>query len=215
MDLATFPLITSRSLLKSRAEVLGSPCPIPTAPGVYAWYFSQVPGGIDTTGCHEVDGLKLLYVGISPKAPPTNGKPPSRSTLRQRLRTHYSGNAEGSTLRLTLGCLLGDEIGVSLRRVGSGRRRTFTNPGEQLLDRWMDANAFVAWVPCERPWEVEGAVLAAGHVLPLNIQDNPSARHVAYLSGVRSAAARAAETQPILADSGGPRGSRLRVQEAP
>lgn len=48
----------------------------------------------------------LLYVGISPKAPPSNGGAPSRSTLRKRLQTHYRGNAEGSTLRKTLGCLL-------------------------------------------------------------------------------------------------------------
>jgi hypothetical protein len=45
-----------------------------------------------------------------------------------------------------LGCLLEAQLGIQLRRVGSGHRYTFTNPGEQLLDRWMDQHAFVTWV---------------------------------------------------------------------
>jgi hypothetical protein len=49
-------------------------------------------------------GLALLYVGISPKPPSAVGTP-SRQTLRSRLRYHFRGNAEGSTLRLSLGCL--------------------------------------------------------------------------------------------------------------
>ncbi len=46
--------------------------------------------------------------------------------------THYAGNAEGSTLRKTLGCLLADELGIELRRVGSGTRKTFVD-GEHRL----------------------------------------------------------------------------------
>jgi hypothetical protein len=66
------------------------PCPVPPRPGVYAWYFDEPPTWcVDTTACHQVDDRYLLYVGISPKAPSLNGKPPSRSTLRQRIRTHY------------------------------------------------------------------------------------------------------------------------------
>ena len=76
---------------------------------------------------------------------------PSRQSLRQRLWAHYAGNAEGSTLRKTLDCLLADELGIQLRRVGSGRRRTFAD-GEQVLSEWMAENAFVSWVVRERPW---------------------------------------------------------------
>src|SRR6476620_6502385 len=71
------------------------------SPGVYAWYFDQVPPGISATRCHRLGDRTLLYVGISPKEPPKNGAPESRQTLRSRLRTHFSGNAAGSTLRLT------------------------------------------------------------------------------------------------------------------
>lgn len=54
---------------------------------------------------------------------------------------------------------------------------TFTNPGEQALDAWMDANAFVTWQASERPWEIERRILASGTPLPLNIRDNPCVAH--------------------------------------
>lgn len=41
----------------------------PKLPGVYAWYFDQVPPGVPVEGCHEVAGHVLLYVGIAPKGP--------------------------------------------------------------------------------------------------------------------------------------------------
>ena len=58
--------------------------------------------GVDCLGCGE---FRLLYVGISPSASPTNGKGPSRQNLYHRVRYHMQGNAEGSTLRLSLGCV--------------------------------------------------------------------------------------------------------------
>ena len=64
---------------------------------------------VDTNGCCQHDGLALLYVAISPRRPPRNGRIPGRQGLRRRLETHYTGNAEGSTLRKTLGCLLAGE----------------------------------------------------------------------------------------------------------
>lgn len=91
----------------TRAEVvLSRPSPVPAASGVYGWWFRELPADIDTSGCAAKDGLILLYTGISPKKPPSNGKPPSSQQLRKRITTHYTGNAAGSTLRLTLGCLL-------------------------------------------------------------------------------------------------------------
>ena len=87
---------------------------------------------------------------VSPRQPPRSGRPASQQSLRQRLQTHYAGNAEGSTLRKTLGCLLAAELGIQLRRVGSGTRRTFV-AGEQALSAWMADNAFVSWVIRERP----------------------------------------------------------------
>jgi hypothetical protein len=140
--------------LFSRDEVLSRPSPIPKAPGVYAWYFRENPPGVPTDDCVRRDGKTLLYVGISPSAPPANGKAPSTQSLWHRARYHYRGNAEGSTLRLTLGCLLSDQLGIALRRVGSGKRMTF-GPDEAVLSEWMGRNALVAFHVCERPWELE------------------------------------------------------------
>jgi len=67
----------------------------------------------------------LLYKGISPKRPPANGRSPTSQALRDRIKYHYSGNAAGSTLRKTLGVLISEELGIELRRVGSGKRITF------------------------------------------------------------------------------------------
>jgi GIY-YIG catalytic domain-containing protein len=99
----------------------------PTPPGGYAWYFQQLPDAIDTTHCVTADGLTLLYVGISPKVPPINGGPASRQDLRRRLRQHYALNAYGSTVRVTLGCLLAEQLGLQLRRAGSGTRLAFAD----------------------------------------------------------------------------------------
>jgi hypothetical protein len=117
-------------------EVLARPSPVPAVAGIYAWYFSPLPIAVDTSGCVQVDGWRLLFVGISPKPPPANGAAASRQQLRSRLRQHYRGNAASSTLRLTLGCLLAGQLGLQLRRVGGGQRLTFAD-GEQVLSAWM------------------------------------------------------------------------------
>jgi hypothetical protein len=200
-----FPLNVDTADLHSREQTLSRPSPVPNSPGLYAWFFRSIPPGIDTTGCQTVEGLTLMYVGISPKEPPTNGRAPSRSTLRQRLRTHFGGNAAGSTLRMTLGCLLANLTGYPLRRVGSGERLTLTNPGEQALDQWLADNALVAWHTTEKPWEAERELLGSGLSLPLNIRDNPCEAHTLLVRQVRADAFARARSLPIIADSGGPR----------
>lgn len=152
-------------------EALTRPSPIPQSPGVYGWWFRTIPHPeIDTSACETRDGLTPLYAGISPSRPPTNGKPASSQNIRRRIRTHYRGNAEGSTLRKTLGCLLSNELGIELRRVGSGNRRLF-HAGEKLLTQWMAANAFVSWVEHPEPWVLEDELIADLD-LPLNLHGN-------------------------------------------
>jgi hypothetical protein len=193
------------SRLFSRSEVMTRSSPAPAKSGVYAWYFAEVPPGVDATRCHMHGDKALLYIGISPSAPPRNGRALSRSTIRRRLQTHFGGNASGSTLRLTLGCLLRHQLNIDLRRVGSTGRYTFTNPGEQQLDDWMAAYAFVTWHTCEQPWEAEGAILRSGLPLPLNIADNPCVAHTEYLSPIRREARARANQHPVIRDNGGPR----------
>jgi hypothetical protein len=100
--------------LWSRKEVLSGGCPLPREPGIYAWYFRNVPG-VPIAGCVAHGELALLYAGIAPKAPPANFRPPSRQRLFHRIRYRFQDNAEGSTLRLTLGCLLSQQLSLSLR----------------------------------------------------------------------------------------------------
>jgi hypothetical protein len=181
----------------SSGEVLRRPCPVPAGPGVYGWYFKELPYPIDTHGCVALPDLTLLYVGISPKAPPRDGRVGSQQTLRSRIRYHYRGNAEGSTLRLTLGCLLSDRLGLQLRRVGSGIRLTFAE-GEQRLSAWMADNAFVTWVETREPWAAERELIAAVD-LPLNLDQNRRNTFHAELTHKRAQARAAARALPVIA----------------
>ena len=190
--------------LWSAAEIIKDFAPVPRAGGVYAWYFDEIPPGVPIDGCHKAaDGEVLLYVGIAPKEPKLTRKPSTR-TLRDRLRDHLVGNAEGSTLRLTLGCLLASQLGIQLRRVGSGKRYTFTNPGEIVLDRWLASHAHIAFAAVERPWEVESKLLSMMS-LPLNLSGNISHSFQVYLSRVRAVAKAEAVALPVVVDNGGVR----------
>jgi SAM-dependent methyltransferase len=172
--------------LWSRQEVLSESSPVPKAPGVYAWYFRNLPPHVPTTGCTSIGEFHLLYVGISPSAPPTSGKAASKQSLFYRIRYHMRGNAEGSTLRLSLGCLLADQLGMELRRVGSGNRCTFSM-GEGILSEWMGENARVVWKVCEEPWKLEETLISKLH-LPLNLDQNARNEFYPVLSGLRKAA---------------------------
>src|SRR5687768_10716251 len=94
------------------------------------------------------------------------GGAPSTQALRSRVRYHYTGNAEGSTLRLTLGCLLANELAIELRQVGSGGL-TFST-GEAPLTQWIADNALVTWLETTEPWVVERDVITTVD-LPLNL----------------------------------------------
>lgn len=179
--------------LHSRAEVLICQCPVPAKDGLYAWYFSDVPEIISTEDCLTIDGKTLLYIGI---APDKASKPNSRQSLRGRIRYHYRGNAEGSTLRRTLGILLEPKSGFPLRRVGSGKRITLTHGGERYLDEWMGQNAFVAWVACFEPWLLERVFLGE-FSCPLNLKDNDHHSFSPVLKRQRREALRRAREMPI------------------
>jgi hypothetical protein len=168
----------------------------PAAPGVYAWFFRDIPPGVPTEGCIVHQGLTLLYVGISPKAVPLNGRPASRQNLRTRLRYHMRGNAEGSTLRLTLGCLLTKELGIELRRVGSGTRMTFAG-GETALSAWLERNAMVSWVITDAPWVLEEQVIHDVS-LPLNLDHNGHHPFRPTLTEIRRLAKARARELPVL-----------------
>ena len=189
-------MILTPDKLWTRAEVLRKPCPVPQEGGVYGWYFDAVPPGIESAKYCTVEKASLLYIGISPKAPPKNGAKPSKQTMRERIRYHYQGNAEGSTLRLSLGCLLSEELDIELRRVGSGKRMTFVE-GEEALSQWMANNAYVCWEQDDAPW-VRERELIEEMPLPLNLDANQSNPFAATLSGLRHSAREVARELPVV-----------------
>jgi hypothetical protein len=163
----------------------------------YYCYFRNLDRLIPSQDCLAVGEYRLLlYIGISPSAPPSNGKLPSKQSLNHRLRYHMRGNAEGSTLRLSLGCILAELLGIELRRVGSGNRLTF-GIGEQRLSEWLDENARVAWLPCAEPWTLEARLIATLN-LPLNLEQNSRCGFHWTLSQLRRDAKRLARELPIL-----------------
>lgn len=180
----------------TRSEVLSANSPVPASAGVYGWWFEEIPPGVPIESCMVRDGRTLLYVGISPKAFPRNGVKPSSESLRTRVRYHYGGNAEASTLRLSLGVLLAPVIGTQLRRVGSGKRRTFSK-GEEALSAWMGEHAFVTWLDVPAPWELEERLI--GHLdLPLNLAGYSSHPFHSELAVMRKAARQVADSLPVL-----------------
>jgi hypothetical protein len=163
---------------------------VPISAGVYAWFFDWCREGIPPEGLMHSFGFVLLYVGIAP------GPRPSRQTLRHRLRYHFRGNAEGSTLRLSLGCLLSQSLGIELRRVGSGCRMTF-GAGEEALNDWLGRNARIAWMVCNEPWKAEEYLIRTVS-LPLNLDQNRHHLFHSKLSEIRRVAKARARALPIV-----------------
>ncbi|MFF2436980.1 GIY-YIG nuclease family protein [Streptomyces sp. NPDC058107] len=174
--------LISPDRLWAAAEVMGQPGPVPAVPGVYGWRFTEPPyEGLPTD--------ELLYVGIAPRHMATRS---STQNLRTRVRYHFRGNAEGSTLRLTLGCLLG----LELRRVGSGKRMTFGKQGEAELTEWLAEHAQVCWVEHVEPWHMESELIGELD-LPLNLDQNQHNAFHAQLKEIRAKARQRARELPI------------------
>ena len=160
--------IFSPAIVYSRLDLQETPRIIPAENGIYFWWIKSLPDIVPLDDCVKFGEYYLVYSGISPDK---KGKPNSKSTLRTRLRTHYFGNAEGSTLRRTLGILLAQQSGFPLRRVGSGKRMTFTHLGEQWLDHWMEENTRISWILDPEPWVLEENMFKSVS-LPLNLKGN-------------------------------------------
>lgn len=176
--------LTEPDRLWSAQEVLLRPSPVPAAAGVYGWHFEMTP-------CADLAAGRLLYVGIAPRHIANRT---STQNLRKRVRYHYRGNAAGSTLRLSLGCLLG----LELRRVGSGKRMTFGKAGETALSQWMAENARVCWIEHDKPWTMESELISQLD-LPLNLDQNRDNAFYDRLKELRAQARRRARELPISA----------------
>jgi hypothetical protein len=181
-----FQQILYPNKLWNREELLGFSSPLPEKPGIYAWYFSSYPPEIPVQDVYYYQGLPLLYVSIAPS------RLDSSSNLKKRIKQHLRSNAYGSTLRLTLGCLLG----LELRRV-STTRMTFAKSGEQRLSEWLSKNAFVVWQQEDEPWHSEEQLIRTLS-LPLNLHGNESHHFHPALVKLRHQARQRARSLPIV-----------------
>jgi hypothetical protein len=173
------------TVLLTRDQALSPSAVLPKTSGIYAWYFDELPPGVPTDGVHRVDGMFLLYAGISPKKPRRTDGRPSNGTLRSRIRNHYRGNASQSTLRLTLGALLHESLDIQLQRSGSSGRLSFESVGEAALSGWMSQHARVCWAAHPEPWLVESAFIASVP-LRLNLDQNRNSDFHATLTRARA-----------------------------
>ena len=164
--------------LFTSTEVRGRSSCVPREQRFYGWYFHEVPETVPCAGCEVRDRATLLYVGIAPESDS------SRKNLRSRLAEHFRGNAYGSTLRLSLGCLLGDRLGIELRRTASGKRMTF-GPGERSLSDWLAQHALITFSVVAAPWRFEAQIINAIS-LPLNLEHNERHEFHGVLSALRS-----------------------------
>lgn len=151
-------------------------------PGVYAWYFDSPPTNVPVKDCIRVDGWILLYVGIATK------------DIRKRiLDQHFRGNAYGSTLRFSLGCLLSDALSIKLQRIGRSKKRlTFGQEGEVKLSKWMAKHTRVAWRDDVKKLRsksflegLEQFIVQERYSLPLNINHNQKHPFYAELKKIR------------------------------
>jgi hypothetical protein len=90
-------------------------------------------------------------------------------------------------LRKSLGVLLAKDLGIELRRIGSGERSTFAG-GEAVLTQWMAEHTLVSWVVRQEPWHFEDKLIASLDV-PLNIQGNKRNAYYSELKRRRREAA--------------------------
>jgi hypothetical protein len=160
----------------------------PSAPGFYAWWSAQgVIAGAPHHPHPERPELGLLYVGISP------ARPSSRGGIRSRaLGQHVRGNTSSSTFRFVLASLLREELALTPRR--SASKIVLDNGDNYRLRQWQLKHLSLTWCVRERPWEVEGEVIALMEP-PLNSSGN---RGHPFYSRVSSARAvfRAAASPP-------------------
>jgi hypothetical protein len=166
-------LVSVREILEDRSVVLDSP-------GIYAWCFDESPVPPEfCEGCVVREGRLLLYIGIA-----------DDQSLPERICDKHLVSANVSTLRLSLGCLLREKLGLELRCT-SGDNYNW-GAGEAKLTEWMADHAFVAWCPHGDPHTLEQGAIAR-YRPPLNINGNkhhPFCEHLRALRGRCKAEAR-------------------------
>lgn len=151
------------------AEVRKKMSIVPAERGIYAWYFvpSALPSIVPVSNCWKHRDLPLLYVGICPDR--RSAARGSLRTLRSRLNAHINRDAGHSNFRRYMGCVLAPQLGLRLLHE---RHPEFISGVEDVLNNWLDANAFICCLPHASAWEMELSILRE-YCPPLNAGGNP------------------------------------------
>ena len=123
---------------------------IPDVQGLYAFMLKDAEA---LAGPLERAGLAMDVMGI--------GKAPliyigaSGDSLRRRVRCHLRDDTQNSTFRMSLGALLIDQLGLTVKPIPYKGVFGFTRPDEARLTAWMAEHLDVGVLPAVRPLEME------------------------------------------------------------
>ena len=147
--------------------------------GVYGIFFDRKELLLERSGYlefdnklpMEVDDHHLLYIGAS------------IDPLRRRVLTHLTGNSKGSSLRMTLGALLTEELLLD-PIAGPSRGYYDFGHGEARLSEWIVRSTRIGFYPSDDPYDLERHILQSVP-LPLNIDQRKKHRFSRYLLMLR------------------------------
>ncbi len=176
------------------SEVLQSPELLPAAPGFYGWWSRRGAVGPVPHIPHPLDEeVSLLYVGISP------ARETSAQTLRSRVvRNHLNGTVGSSTFRLVLAALLIDAL--DLHPFVRGAKVALSAADNGRLSAWQREHLLLTSCARERPWEIEGEVIAQ-LTPPLNSTGNAAHAFYSAVRAVRAEFRRRARAAPSTSPS--------------
>ena len=136
---------------------------IPKSPGNYLVTIRDIKA-LPTLG-HKVItrqfcGQEIIYTGIAQK------------DLHHRIwKSHLGGHAGKSTLRLTLGCLLGYTLIPRDKSNPNNGKVRFNADDERALRNWMIENLVFHFLPNDTPKEMESELIEFYNP-PLNLSEN-------------------------------------------
>lgn len=156
-----------------------SPSILPDSPGIYLLCLrngSKFPEVEEKPFIPKVNNFDLLYIGIS------------NLSIRSRdYRQHFSGNAGGSTLRKSLGCLFGYKQ-IPRDKNEDSNKTKFSYEDESNLSVWMKNNLLLFYTALDNPDAIETELIRQ-YDPPLNLSKASSIQNQpfrSYLSKLRS-----------------------------
>lgn len=138
------------------------PKALPNYKGIYiitAKSINCLPELIRNVEYHLYEGRPIIYIGIS-----------NRGIRTRDYKNHFIGNARNSTLRKSIGVLMGLNRQYEVKNPSKYK---FENNDEAYLTKWMSENLWLHYINCEEPETVEKELINTLSP-PINIKDNHS-----------------------------------------